>query len=106
MNGILLENKIVLSMAIRLHAEKFMLDSLNNTNEIKRNQTRTLYEIFKEEFSTENDEKNREILKQVCIMTPENIHLNSFMYEPILDMDIEYLIKLFDNVKNLSKILF
>lgn len=28
-------------------------------------------------------------------MTPENIHLNSFMYEPILDMDIVELLNLY-----------
>ena len=34
-------------------------------------------------------------------MTPENIHLNSFMYEPILDMDIDALLDLYVRVKNL-----
>ena len=34
-------------------------------------------------------------------MTPENIHLNSFMYEPILDMANIHLKKLFDEVKAL-----
>jgi hypothetical protein len=27
----------------------------------------------------------------VLLMTPENIHLNSFMFEPILDMSDEHL---------------
>jgi len=27
----------------------------------------------------------------VVLMTPENIHLNSFMYEPIIDMSDEHL---------------
>ena len=34
-------------------------------------------------------------------MTPENIHLNSFMYEPIMDMDISELIRLYHQVKEL-----
>ena len=34
-------------------------------------------------------------------MTPDNIHLNSFMYEPILDMSDEHLKKLFEDVKRL-----
>lgn len=29
------------------------------------------------------------------MMTPENIHLNSFMYEPILDMSYDHLKKLY-----------
>ena len=35
------------------------------------------------------------VLEKVNIMTPENIHLNSFMYEPILDMDIVELLNLY-----------
>ncbi|WP_346890365.1 hypothetical protein [Clostridium sp. UBA1056] len=31
------------------------------------------------------------ILEQVNLMTPENIHINSFMYEPILDLSDSYL---------------
>ena len=34
-------------------------------------------------------------------MTPENIHLNSFMYQPILDMDIIELKNLYSKVKDL-----
>ena len=41
------------------------------------------------------------ILEEVNIMTPENIHLNSFMYEPILDMDINELLNLYQKVKAL-----
>jgi hypothetical protein len=32
-------------------------------------------------------------------MTPENIHINSFMYEPILDMGDDELRKLYKTVK-------
>jgi len=31
-------------------------------------------------------------------MTPENIHLNSFMYEPILDLSAQHLKKLYNKV--------
>jgi hypothetical protein len=34
-------------------------------------------------------------------MTPENIHLNSFMYEPILDMGNVHLKELYKRVKEL-----
>lgn len=34
-------------------------------------------------------------------MTPENIHLNSFMYEPILDMANEHLKELYRKISNL-----
>jgi hypothetical protein len=37
-------------------------------------------------------------------MTPENIHINSFMYEPILDMDIVELKNLYEKVKKLNNV--
>lgn len=35
-------------------------------------------------------------------MTPENIHLNSFMYEPLIDMSVRYLINLYNDCKALA----
>ncbi len=66
---------------------------------INGNKTTKLFELFKEEFSGEKD--SIKILEQVNLMTPENIHLNSFMYEPILDMSDFHLKDLYSNVSNL-----
>ena len=41
-------------------------------------------------------------LDRVALMTPENIHLNSFMYEPIIDMADDHLRKLFRDVEGLQ----
>ena len=62
-----------------------------------RNQTRELYNGIKQ-FVKKDIVK---ILDEVNIMTPENIHLNSFMYEPLLDMDIIELHRLYQNIKKL-----
>ena len=35
-------------------------------------------------------------------MTPENIHVNSFMYEPIVDMSDDHLRKLYGKVLELE----
>ena len=35
-------------------------------------------------------------------MTPENIHLNSFMYEPIVDMSNDHLKRLYERVVGLN----
>lgn len=97
-----LESKIVLSIAIRLKAEQHMVERLGdnvNVDEIKKNQTYFLLRKYEENFG-ENDEK-LPVIKKVNLMTPENIHLNSFMYEPILDMANVHLKKLFDEVKAL-----
>jgi hypothetical protein len=34
------------------------------------------------------------VIQRVLLMAPENIHLNSFMYEPILDMSHQRLHRL------------
>ncbi|RZK26531.1 MAG: phage infection protein [Flavobacterium sp.] len=89
--GINLENKIVLSIAIRLKAETYMLSLLTDKSECKGgSQTGKLFGRFRSEFA-ESKESDITLLEEVCLMTPENIHLNSFMYEPILDMSDEHL---------------
>ncbi|MCD4828223.1 MAG: hypothetical protein K8R90_02170 [Candidatus Cloacimonetes bacterium] len=99
-----LEGKIVLSIAIRLLAEKYIITTLNGSAFIeqisdKRNQTFRLMEEFKLRFPGHRDSA---VLQKVMLMTPENIHLNSFMYEPILDMDHLHLVDLFHEVKLLT----
>lgn len=97
-----LESKIILSMAIRLKAESFMIAKIANqqfVNGITKNQTLELLERFRTQFSQEKDEVA--LMEQVNLMTPENIHLNSFMYEPILDMSPKLLKRLYTNVKAL-----
>lgn len=115
-NDINLENKIILALATRLKAEEFIINSINisshtftwknNTGTSQEflsyvgsngNQTRTLFNGF---IQIGNDEIIK-VLDSVNIMTPENIHLNSFMYEPLLDMDIIELKNLYSDVKNL-----
>ena len=94
-DGINFENKIVLSIAIRLQAEQFMTAKLADpvfVAAIKANQTQTLLSEYTKKFA--GDTATIKILQRVVLMTPENIHLNSFMYEPIVDMSDEHLRKL------------
>jgi hypothetical protein len=101
--GINLENKIILSIAIRLKSEKFMIDKIANpifVQGIQSNQTAELFREFKR-IHTNND-PHKEVLEEVNLMTPENIHLNSFMYEPIIDLSDQHLRNLYANVKSLS----
>lgn len=95
-----LENKILLSIAIRLKAEKFILNKVTDKSEVANNQTRKLFERFKVEFAT-SEPDNIKLLESVNLMTPENIHFNSFMYEPILDMSDEHLKTLYTSIKSL-----
>jgi energy-coupling factor transporter ATP-binding protein EcfA2 len=91
-----LENKIVLSIAIRLKAEQFMISQITDKTKIAnitKHQTIQLFELYRKESSAEIEKI--ELLEQVNLMTPENIHFNSFMYEPILDMSDDHLRKLY-----------
>lgn len=98
-----LEKKIVLSIAIRLKAEEFTIKKINMpdfVNTISKDQTYHLIEKYKNLFP--NEYENIKILDEVNLMTPENIHLNSFMYEPIIDMSNTHLKTLYNDIKNLS----
>jgi hypothetical protein len=67
---------------------------------IDSNQTPKLLNKFRELFGIEL--ATIKVLQRVALMTPENIHLNSFMYEPILDMSDGHLRKLYGEVIALS----
>jgi len=94
--GINFENKIVLSIGIRLKAERYMVSKINDSSfvsSINSDQTFALTKKYKELNSTET--RIITILNEVNLTTPDNIHLNSFMYEPILDMSDEHLKELY-----------
>ncbi|GFO60834.1 hypothetical protein GMST_31590 [Geomonas silvestris] len=98
-----LESKVILSIAIRLLAEEFMVKEINDqpfVDGITKDQTRMLLDRYSKDFPAKADALK--LLNQVNLMTPENIHLNSFMYEPILDMAPEHLKALYCDVKQLS----
>lgn len=102
-----IENKIILSIAIRLKAELYMknrilMDVPNGTDIIngiysKTNQSAWLLKAYRENI---NDD-NMGVLNIVAMITPENIHLNSFMFEPILDMSSKKLYEVYQHVKSL-----
>ena len=97
--GINFENKVVLSIATRLAAEQFMVGKLKEAAgiaTIESNQTSRLLKVYRRVFPV--DQVAIGVLWRVALMTPENIHLNSFMYEPILDMSDDHLRKLYADV--------
>lgn len=101
--GLNLENKIVLAIATRMRADRFMVEKINDEEfwkGISRDQTPKLIERFKADFPGETEAAR--VLDSVALMTPENIHLNAFMYEPIIDMSEDRLRDLYANVKALT----
>lgn len=103
-----IENKLILSMAIRLKAESYMINRIvtdlqNGTNIMndiysKKNQSAWLIKTYKKYIN----DSVMNTLEIVAMITPENIHLNSFMFEPILDMSLRQLYDLYQKVKILS----
>lgn len=63
-------------------------------NSITRNQASKLFELYKVQESNHED-----LIEKVNMMTPEGIHLNSFMYEPLIDMAATHLVDLYNRCK-------
>ncbi|PTA49343.1 phage infection protein [Shewanella morhuae] len=104
-NEVRLENKVSLSIAIRLKAEDFLWSKISDKSNINGMQTGKLYDRYISEFcSPPSDEEKmiKNVLGQVILMTPENIHINSFMYEPLMDLSVYHLISLYQSVCKLN----
>ena len=94
-----LENKVVLAMCIRLMAESFMEEKLIERGGSRISGRNRFAKLFKA-YRSQNlgTEAERIILNRVSLMTPEQIHLNSFMYEPLVDMSIKSLQELYADI--------
>jgi hypothetical protein len=100
-NEILLENKIVLAVACRLRTEQYLINALPEIDltKIRVHQTRELSTYYKQRYP---NSENLGIVDKVNLMTPENIHINAFMYEPLIDMSVHHLIDLYKDIKLLK----
>lgn len=99
-----LEKKIVLSMAIRLKTEQYLIREIDDDSfvtGIRFNQTIALIKKYKEIIVDPTDDKLK-MAERVNLMTPENIHINSFMYEPILDMSSHHLRELYKQISEME----
>lgn len=97
-------NKLLLSISIRLEAEEFVRKSLPeqciNRIEGSDKYTFLLFDEYKRAYP--QDTKNCSVLTKVLMMTSENIHLNNFMFEPIIDLSLEHLKELHNEVTKLK----
>lgn len=87
-DDISLENKLITSIAARLQAEKYLKQVLianeGQCLDSTKNQMRDWYEKAKPYLS----EDERAVMDEINLITPEAIHLNAFMYEPLIDVSI------------------
>lgn len=92
-----LSDKLILAIAMRITSEEYMWSNVADKTPVK--EMGRLYQRYKDEFGSDSaHDAAIKTLGEVNIMTPENIHLNSFMYEPILDMGGDNLKDLYDDV--------
>lgn len=104
-DGLNLEDKVVLSIAIRMRSEIFLIEEVRKIKSDdtywcqSMNQFGALMKLYTKELP--NSQAIR-ILEKVSITVSSNIHLNSFMYEPILDLTIEHLISLYSEILELE----
>ncbi len=97
-----LHNKLILSIAIRLLFEKKLFAKINDWNIVDGftgNQTYGLIDYCANNNLLTDEEKT--ISEKVRVMVSENIHVNAFMYEPIIDMSDDELINLYEIIKKM-----
>lgn len=93
-----IEEKIVLSMAMRIFGEKYMFYHLRKNGIIEKEYSLDkttfgkLFELFKKSI---NNERAIKALDLISIFTPVEIHVNGFAYEPLIDYSIVRLRNLF-----------
>lgn len=99
--GINLYDSLILSMASRRLAENYMKSKMSQSDidQIKLDEntfTRKLFEKYSADYNEEEEILGN--LDLVNLITPEHIHVNSFMYEPLIDMSNEELLQLHANL--------
>ncbi len=102
--GLNLEDKVVMSMAIRLLAEQYMLDKIRvalNDQSYWCNDHSQFGKLLGKYSQLLPASPAIPVLRKVSVTVSSNIHLNSFMYEPILDLSIGHLAELYSEVKAL-----
>lgn len=90
-----LENKLILSIGARLYAEKYLKQKIIEHEgacpDSESNQTREWYDKAKPYLTNEEIA----LMDEINLVTPESIHLNAFMYEPLIDISVWNLVAIF-----------
>ncbi len=105
--GLNLEDKVLLSMAIRMKAEEFLIRKIREINQDPSYWCESKSQfgfLVKEYTKLQPGSKALRTLEKVSITVSSNIHLNSFMYEPILDLTIDHLVRLYQEIDGLLEL--
>lgn len=98
-----LEDKLVLAIALRIKAEKYMYKKLRRKGiSVDLNSSHkligTLKKLYIQHFPRQT--KILDIINSIVLLTPPHIHVNNFMYEPMMDYSIDRLRKLYNGFLN------
>ncbi len=94
-----LAKKTILSICCRVFFEEKIIDNnFSIVEEINCNQFAYLKEMYKEKLN----ENVVHLMDKIQLATPEFIHVNAFMYEPLVDIDGKYLKEIYEEVINLD----
>lgn len=100
-NDVDLANKLILSMAIRLKSEALMKSIISEEHQVEmkanNNQTGELLKVLKKYYSDSHSDICL-LMNRVVMLTSENIHLNNFMFEPLVDISSLHLKQLYRDV--------
>lgn len=90
--------KTILSLSCRLLIErKIIANNFNLLTNINTNQTAQLLDLYGEKLFP----NVKKYLEAVQLSTPEFIHANAFMYEPLIDINGKYLFELYNQIKKI-----
>lgn len=94
-----LEDKFILSIYCRLEAEMYMKSTFPSVCvEDEKNQTRTWFNKVKDKLNP----SETDIIERTLMISPAAIHMNSFMYEPLIDLSGWELVDLYKDINMLS----
>lgn len=94
-----LVKKTILSIASRITLEEKVIGTdFSKLENVDKNQTRYLLNTYKNDLT----EDAINLLERVQLFTPEFIHANSFMYEPLIDIEGHYMFELYEDIKKID----
>ena len=95
-----LYKKIGISITIRLYFEEILMKKSNKEISDIQNAQKNLWWKAKKGYIKLSDEE-REVFNKVKIATNDYLHVNYFMYEPLVDQSSKNLIELLNRVKKI-----
>ncbi len=100
-----LHKNLTLAIGTRLRIEKYIITKISdqeyqNTLSKSKDQTRELIKRYKNNSADPKKEENVKKFNKAAMMVDSSIHLNSFMYEPLIDMGTWELKEMYNKIKD------